>query len=420
MYFLLAVLIFTACDNDNVNIKVKNGKTNQIVWADEKQAHETITFETTKAWSSIIREPSKASSVVPEWVSLNPSSGKLAGEYSITISLKENTTGVKRTAIITLICDESMLTIKVTQEATKKDGTAMSSKFEESLVAYDDAYENTAQLFRQLDNNYATLESRFTLTAQTAELYEFWINAYKTIGYLNILIDDVENQHQMSEIDKNTLKAKCYGYRGTTYFLLTTLFGDVPVAMTSEQEYTLLNKSASSEVLNASTSDLQGTISLYPQFTPSHYFNALLVASYQKNYPTAYNFSKQLIESGKVAIRDTNNDGIINALDNNTFAIQTLCLATESCLQVGRAFDAIMYINNIYLAYGQPPLSPGSTIEEIRVATRSIFKNNNDSGLKIINANRWGDTSTWEKYALFPIPLKALGDNALLTQNHGW
>lgn len=418
--FFVIVLVSTSCDDFSNAIKVEHGQTTQTFWADETQASETFTFKTTNAWTSIIREPAYCSSVVPDWISINPGSGEVAGEYSINISLEENKTGVKRTALITLVCDESTVTINITQEATKKDGTAMSTKFEESLAAYDEAYENTAQLFRQLDNNYATLESRSTLTAQTTELYEFWINAYITIGYLNILIDDVENQHQMSEVEKNTLKAKCFGYRGTTYFLLTTFFGDVPVAMSSEQEYTMLNKSASSEVLNASISDLQRAIYLYPQFTPSHYFSALLIASYQKNYQIAYNFSKQLIESGNVAIRDTNNDGIINALDNNTFAIQTLCLAAESCLQVGKSLEAIGHVNSIYTAYGQPTLSFGSTIEEIRIAIRNIIKNNNDNGLKIINAIRWGDTSTWEKYALFPIPLKAMKNNTQLTQNQGW
>jgi hypothetical protein len=133
---LMATAVLTGCEKDGPSedsaIQVESGSAlTQSVFADETQGNGGVTFTTTGAWTSSITEttaPVKSLSLKSaqdaSWISISPSSGDRAGSYTVTITLEPNLTGADRTAVITITCGDSEITITVTQKATKEDGTA--------------------------------------------------------------------------------------------------------------------------------------------------------------------------------------------------------------------------------------------------------------------------------------------------------
>ena len=144
LLFALAAITLTACGDEpeapevpekpggtgNQNISVTNGSTNQSVYADEIESKEGLTFTTTGPWTSAIAEsvPAKATyAASPEWISIDPDHGDVAGSYTIGITLDPNLSGEKRAATITITSGGKSITITVTQNAVKSDGTAPES-----------------------------------------------------------------------------------------------------------------------------------------------------------------------------------------------------------------------------------------------------------------------------------------------------
>lgn len=142
LFNFLAVLVicfsFLACGDDDPvtdkNIIVSNQEQlTQSVFADDLKGNNDVNFTTKGAWTSSISESdtndlrntslksSRKSS--PEWISITPDAGKEARDYTISINLTENLTGADRTAIITIVCGDTQITITITQKATKEDGT---------------------------------------------------------------------------------------------------------------------------------------------------------------------------------------------------------------------------------------------------------------------------------------------------------
>jgi len=125
---LLMLCLFTACssdDNENKSIEVPSGQQlNQTVFADDTQGKSQVSFTTVGAWTSSIAVSSvkTTASGKPDWVSISPDSGDKAGTYNITISLAPNYSGEERSATITINCNGHSIEIKITQEATDKDG----------------------------------------------------------------------------------------------------------------------------------------------------------------------------------------------------------------------------------------------------------------------------------------------------------
>ena len=138
------VFCFTACDESNESGKdITVGNQQQLTqntFADDTAGNSGVSFTTTGAWSSVITEttidapqksaPLRATSASPSWISITPDSGKEAGDYTITITLSENTTGTDRSATITIICGESTITITVSQKGTTEDGEILDEPVE--------------------------------------------------------------------------------------------------------------------------------------------------------------------------------------------------------------------------------------------------------------------------------------------------
>ena len=135
---LLAIAaFFVGCDNKEkrpeIIVESESSRT-QTMYADQTEGINGVTIFTAGAWSSAITEGivKSVNAVTPTWLSINPSSGAVAGMYTIVISIEPNTTGADRTATITITCNGEEITIAVTQKATKVNG-----KDNEKQVTFD-------------------------------------------------------------------------------------------------------------------------------------------------------------------------------------------------------------------------------------------------------------------------------------------
>jgi len=124
---LAVSIMFAGCEKDDALEAITvadSGSLTQEVFADNTQGKSGVSFTTAGAWTSFIEEVATTYATTSSgWVSISPSSGDAAGNYTVSITLSPNTTGANRTAIITISCQGIDINISVTQKGTKQDGT---------------------------------------------------------------------------------------------------------------------------------------------------------------------------------------------------------------------------------------------------------------------------------------------------------
>jgi hypothetical protein len=120
LFCLLSLGAFNSCEEQEAvePLTLTAGQTTQSVFADQEKASGTVSFTTAGAWTSSVAETTRATS----WVTVSPSSGNAAGDYTITITLEPNYTGSDRTATVTIASGGEELEIAVTQKATTQTG----------------------------------------------------------------------------------------------------------------------------------------------------------------------------------------------------------------------------------------------------------------------------------------------------------
>lgn len=134
---LTGALCWSCSDDDNDGdsgnggvVLDKDTQTEQVVYANDKGINdEGIKFTTQGPWKAEVEEViSKADAITAktvEWLTLSQYSGDQAGDYTITLTLKQNFTGKTRKAIIRIICGDTEITITVEQKAKKEDGVEL-------------------------------------------------------------------------------------------------------------------------------------------------------------------------------------------------------------------------------------------------------------------------------------------------------
>ncbi len=122
----------------------KGTQTEQVVYANDKGGKdEGIKFTTQGPWKAQVEEVTtkadQAVAKIVDWLVLSQYSGDKAGDYTITLTLKQNFTGKTRKAEIRIICGNTVITITVEQKAEKEDGVKLkrvkSVDFEETYGA---------------------------------------------------------------------------------------------------------------------------------------------------------------------------------------------------------------------------------------------------------------------------------------------
>lgn len=108
------------------DITLTGGSKNMTAYADETSVDggNGLSFTTVGAWYAEVEEVASraAEEGAADWISLNPSSGDAAGDYTVDIVLTVNETGADRTAVIRIVCGESILSVNVTQKGTAAGG----------------------------------------------------------------------------------------------------------------------------------------------------------------------------------------------------------------------------------------------------------------------------------------------------------
>lgn len=125
---LCIALVLIGCsesdDNNREIVLSSNSQTSQTIYADETTGDsEGIRFTATAPWTATVTpvatKAEGGSSV--DWLTLNAYSGG-AGEFTLKLTLKENTTGADRKAKIEINCGKTTITITVEQKGTTEAG----------------------------------------------------------------------------------------------------------------------------------------------------------------------------------------------------------------------------------------------------------------------------------------------------------
>lgn len=125
---LLMLCLFAACSDDDNNGKdielTDDTSTSQIIYADETtNSNSGIKFSTTGPWQATVKEiATKSNSSKVDWLTLSQYSGDKSGDYTLTLTLKENHTGISRKAEIQIVSGSNSISITVEQKGTKEDG----------------------------------------------------------------------------------------------------------------------------------------------------------------------------------------------------------------------------------------------------------------------------------------------------------
>jgi hypothetical protein len=164
--------VFTSCKkNDDIQVQNKEALS-QIISADQTSGSE-VTFTTTGAWTSNIKDKATKSTKGETWISINPDHGNAAGTYTVKINLEPNETGADRSAVITITCGDMNVEINVTQKGIGDNGDVRLLKtinfnYNSDIFEYVYAtleYDNQNRLTKVLDyNEGGGLESTLILT----------------------------------------------------------------------------------------------------------------------------------------------------------------------------------------------------------------------------------------------------------------
>lgn len=121
-YYLLlcAALTFSACSNGDDNpaqLKLADGIPTEIVFGDgEDSGVKEIKFVASAPWAATVKETSVArSGSEVDWLTLDKYSGD-AGEFTLTLTIRDNETSETRRAEIVIICGDTTVTITVEQK----------------------------------------------------------------------------------------------------------------------------------------------------------------------------------------------------------------------------------------------------------------------------------------------------------------
>lgn len=436
-WLLLAAAVLTVgCDGngkDQEPTEIKVADKNvlvQQVYADKTSAT-SVSFETLGPWTSDIA-PVVRAEITPDWISIKPSSGSEAGDYTVAISLDENPTGRDRVAVITLFCGESEVDITVTQKSTKEDGTVNIS-LDELIDDYEDLYLAAANAYTDIDRQYSILPARKEVAPSVDGLYAFWEKAYDAIDVCNLLIEIIDTAKDLTAAEKNNYRYTAVLYRGTLHAYLSMVFGGVPYSNSMDYHWTALARVTEDELAAAVHSDMNSALDFLSgaDIAQARFISAIMCMTQRGTYDAgkvtaALEMLEAIISSQVLTyVQDLNGDGLQDANDrtgSNLLWAQTRLLIAEALVGTGFSDQAkaIGYVNEVCAALGQVPiLSVGATGSDVLAAVKSLF-NTWDAGLKYPNKVRWGETADWGTYTLLPIPQQAMDLGPKLMQNAGW
>lgn len=151
------------------------------------------------------------------------------------------------------------------------------------------------------------------LAANSSGSSGIWQSAYKIIYQANALIEGVSASDALSRQAKEQIKAQAFFLRGFCYFYLLNLFGDVPLAVTTDyRKNALLPRADKGAVYQFILEDLKEAYGLLPpdykayneeRTRPNKWVAALMLARvnlYLENWESAVEYSGQVLEQSAI------------------------------------------------------------------------------------------------------------------------
>ena len=144
---MLLLLTLAACTKDPETKKEivldKGTATEQTIFADQTSTSKGISFHADAPWFATVKEiATKATDNTPvDWITLSQYEGG-AGDFTLTLTVKENKTQADRKAEITIVCGSTVIRIMIEQKATKENGEEMkpdvpqNTKMISEIIAY--------------------------------------------------------------------------------------------------------------------------------------------------------------------------------------------------------------------------------------------------------------------------------------------
>lgn len=239
---------------------------------------------------------------------------------------------------------------------------------------------------------------------------------------------------------KNQWKQDASGKRGVeycyAYSVMINYFGNVPLYANADERD--IPRSYETEVIAHIIQKLEHLNSSDPA-------KAILARIYanERNYAKAKEMSLSVINSGKYSLVANNKplDSASNVeviMGGYAPAIkgkymhplryrEILLICAEANIELGNLQEAIMYINQIYMAGGLTPIGIASQAT-LRAVVRNLWNSEmSQEGLGYMLHKRWGTfESTFGPYGatnynkLLPIPQTAFDTNSKMTQNPGY
>lgn len=166
----LVLLFVTACSDDDNN-------TRQIEVADESELEQTLSgdqqtstlsFVAASDWTSTVSETTPTTKNADSWLKLDPDHGG-AGSYTINIILEPNETGEARSAVITISCGGTQITVSVTQEATSGSVTPSDRYFVERVNILNEEVYSTGETHKNEDMYYFEYDEKGRVTSVRTE-----------------------------------------------------------------------------------------------------------------------------------------------------------------------------------------------------------------------------------------------------------
>jgi hypothetical protein len=196
------------------------------------------------------------------------------------------------------------------------------------------------------------------LLATDSQCWSYWDIAYNEIYQANAIIEGVSNSAAISTAVKSQLTGESKVVRAMNYFYLTNLYGDVPLALTTNyQVNAVLARTPSAQVYVQIKNDLIDAQMLLPVSADNTRPNKLVATAllarmylYEKNWANAEAAATTVINSGQYGMVKNLNNVFLNTSTETIWQIAPLSQTGFNTLEGYNFLD-----NGGYILYQLTP-----------------------------------------------------------------
>ncbi len=439
LFLCLFITLFVFGCDEGTEYKyfdVKNESAlNQIAYLGDTQVSMPIEFTASGPWTSKIEYSGietvtgRTETLNTGWITLDPSSGDVAGDYSVNIYLNPDKGKNVYQAIISFICNGEVLEVTLVNSFSSNPGDSEDvndpEKIQKAKQELESGFSSVKNAFIELDKDYSTPDSRKSLNSSSKILEDFWFESYDAIKTCNLLLYACDLD-VITGNEKGKILVEAYRYRGLFYYYLASVFGDVPIQDSYPSD---LNapRASKNDVVAFVTENMDRAIVSFPisgYYYDDVYFIKVLASVLRDEYlggDDIRDYLDYIVNDKKIEL-DTNKDGIIDNRDYEDYPIAVQCYLlsayAESDYDLSVSKERLNYLATA-LNDDDFKVEDAVNEEEIKLKVRDILSADWGEGIKYF-VNRFMFDYYWDYLDVLPLPAKALASNMNLIQNTGW